>query len=61
MTITADGLYGLNFSGADGQVSINFNISIAPDMSRTLGNFLDLAITLMLTGPRRGSSRQMMC
>jgi hypothetical protein len=42
--ITAGGPYGLNFSGTEGQVSINFNISIAPDTSPNLGDFLDLSI-----------------
>jgi len=43
-TITAGGPYGLNFSGSEGQVSMNFNISIAPDTSPNLGDFLDLSI-----------------
>lgn len=43
-TITAGGPYGLNFAGSDGQVNINFNISVAPDTSNNLADFLDLAI-----------------
>lgn len=43
-TITAGGPYGLNFSGSTGQVSLNFNIWIAPDTSPNLNNFLDLSI-----------------
>jgi hypothetical protein len=43
-TITAGGPYGLNFNGSEGQVSMNFNIWIAPDTSPNLGDFLDLSI-----------------
>jgi hypothetical protein len=43
-TITAGGPYGLNFSGSEGQVNMNFNIWIAPDTSPNLGAFLDLSI-----------------
>jgi hypothetical protein len=43
-TITAGGPYGLNFNGSEGQVSMNFNIWIAPDTSPDLGDFLDLSI-----------------
>jgi len=43
-TITAGGPNGLNFSGTSGQVSINFNILIAPDTSPVLTDFLDLSI-----------------
>jgi hypothetical protein len=43
-TITSGGPYGLNFNGSEGQVSMNFNISIAPDTSPNLGDFLDLSI-----------------
>jgi hypothetical protein len=43
-TITTGGPYGLNFSGSDGQVSMNFNIWIAPDTTVNLGDFLDLSI-----------------
>jgi hypothetical protein len=43
-TITAGGPYGLNFAGSEGQVSMNFNIWIAPDTSPDLGDFLDLSI-----------------
>jgi len=43
-TITSGGPYGLNFSGSEGQVSMNFNIAIVPDTSPDLGDFLDLSI-----------------
>jgi hypothetical protein len=43
-TITAGGPYGLNFSGSEGQVNMNFNIWIAPDTSPNLDDFLDLSI-----------------
>ena len=43
-TLTAGGPYGLNFSGSDGQVSLEFNVVIAPDTSPDLTDFLDLSI-----------------
>lgn len=43
-TITSGGPYGLNFNGSEGQVSMNFNIWIAPDTSPNLGDFMDLSI-----------------
>lgn len=43
-TITVGGPYGLNFSGSQGQVNINFNVSIAPDTSPALQSFLDVSI-----------------
>ena len=43
-TITAGDPYGLNFSGSEGQVSMSFNVWIAPDTSPNLGEFLDLSI-----------------
>jgi len=42
--ITAGGPYGLNFSGSEGQVSINFNIWTAANISPNLKDFLDLSI-----------------
>ena len=43
-TLTAGGPYGLNFSGSEGQVSLEFNIVVAPDTSPDLDDFLDLSI-----------------
>lgn len=43
--ITAGGPYGgLNFTGSDGPVSIDFNIRIDPDTSPNLNDFLNLSI-----------------